>query len=123
MAVFFGVVHPERGGWMFEQPIVRHFRDETWELIITGSQFRVAVSPIPEIDTGTLKNEVLRFVRGALDALAFHLGTTLTPEFTGGFDGRSGSHCGQTLRYWRMVSRMKTARMPTVHARDCQRVW
>ena len=84
-SIFYGVVHPQGGGWYLEQPIEIAFEDGLWTLLVAGSQFRVLVAgAIPE-DIKSFLNEVTSIVQGCLDGLGFLLGAALTAELTGGF--------------------------------------
>lgn len=79
-AVFFGVVHPQGGGWTFDEPIEVPFDDGVWTVILVASQFRVAVRGVLPSDLASFRNEVLSIVQGCLDALGFCLATPLTPS-------------------------------------------
>ncbi len=84
-SIFFGVVHPQGGGWHLEQPIEMAFEDGLWTLLVSGSQFRVVVAGVIPDDIKTFLNEVTSITQGCLDGLGFLLGATLTAELTGGF--------------------------------------
>lgn len=78
-AVFFGVVHPQGGGWYFEDPIEIPFDDGHWTILLVASQFRVVVrSEVPN-DLATFRNELLSIVQGCLDALGFCVGLRQRP--------------------------------------------
>lgn len=84
-AVFHGAVHPQFGGWRFDQPIP--FKPGgSWQLSIEQSRFSmITKEPQRPPDIDSFRNEVMSYVRGAVDALGFCLGAALMPEFQGAF--------------------------------------
>ncbi|MET8552234.1 hypothetical protein [Micromonospora zamorensis] len=80
LAVVTGLVHPLRTGWLFDEPIQIIFHDGNWKIIIKQSQFHVFIEGDRPDDLDTFFNEVSSIVQGCLDALGFHLATTLRAE-------------------------------------------
>ncbi len=91
---FHGVVHPASNCWRLDEPFILTFPDSEWTIVLAESKFRVLARGSRPNDLATFRNEVMSVVRGVLDALGFHLGAVLTPEFHGlvsfSVDGAAG---------------------------------
>jgi hypothetical protein len=75
-----GSIHPESGGWYFEEPLQVPFHDGDWTVVIHDSQFHVAVSGQQPTDVATFRNELTSIVQGCLDSLGFLLAVPLQAE-------------------------------------------
>lgn len=82
-AVLYGVVHPERGQWLIDNPVSHDGPHGSWSFSLVDSRFELCATGDRPSDFDTFRNDGLALVRGLVSALGFHLGATLKPELRG----------------------------------------